>query len=428
MASVNTPVTHEGAPAAHATAEQQLRRSVLSCFLWEKEFYEDGQSIAERIKTLVAIVPPETTAALAVEARTRFGLRHAPLWLTVALAARHGLKADTLNSIIVRADEVAEWLALYWQDGKRPLPAQAKKGLSLALQKFDAYELGKYDRAGKVRLRDVLFMVHAKPRNEEQAALWKQLASNSLTAPDTWEVALSSGANKKETWERLLREGNLGYLALLRNLRGMHEAEVDDALVRASIRVRKGARYVLPFRYVAAARAAPWYEVDIDVALSACIEELPELSGRTTILVDVSGSMRTVLSAKADLTRMDAAAALASIVRGNLRIFAFSDNMLELPARRGMAGVDAIGNSMPHHSTNLGAAVAWLNANVPTDRLIVITDEQSHDRVPAPVAPRAYMINVASAENGIGYGPWTHIDGFSESVLRFIVEKESWGE
>ena len=34
------------------------------------------------------------------------------------------------------------------------------------------------------------------------------------------------------------------------------------------------------------------------------------------------------------------------------------------------------------------------------------------------------MINVASARNGVGYGPWVHIDGFSEAVLRFIVEHE----
>jgi len=35
--------THEGAPAfAHLSDEQRLRRSILSCLLWEDEFYEDG--------------------------------------------------------------------------------------------------------------------------------------------------------------------------------------------------------------------------------------------------------------------------------------------------------------------------------------------------------------------------------------------------
>ena len=68
-------VTHEGAPAAVITAEQALRRSVLSCLLWENEFYEDGQSIADRIAALSIEVTPQVLADLAVEARERFNLR-----------------------------------------------------------------------------------------------------------------------------------------------------------------------------------------------------------------------------------------------------------------------------------------------------------------------------------------------------------------
>ena len=34
------PCTHEGAPAREIPAEQQLRRSVLACMLWEDQFYE----------------------------------------------------------------------------------------------------------------------------------------------------------------------------------------------------------------------------------------------------------------------------------------------------------------------------------------------------------------------------------------------------
>ena len=34
------------------------------------------------------------------------------------------------------------------------------------------------------------------------------------------------------------------------------------------------------------------------------------------------------------------------------------------------------------------------------------------------------MINVASYRNGVGYGRWVHLDGFSEQVLRFIAEYE----
>jgi len=56
----------------------------------------------------------------------------------------------------------------------------------------------------------------------------------------------------------------------------------------------------------------------------------------------------------------------------------------------------------------------------------VVTDEQSHDGAARPKAKLSYLINVASARNGVGYGNgWTHIDGFSEGVLRYIHECES---
>ena len=44
----------------------------------------------------------------------------------------------------------------------------------------------------------------------------------------------------------------------------------------------------------------------------------------------------------------------------------------------------------------------------------------------APDADVAYMINVASYKNGIGYEKqWVHIDGFSEAVVRDIIAAES---
>jgi hypothetical protein len=421
--------THEGAPViATLSALQQLRRSVLSCLLWEDEFYEDGQSIADRIVATAMQVTPQVLAALAVEAREVYHLRHVPLLLLEVLS-RTGkgerLVADTVARVVQRSDELGELVALHHRLGaKRMLPAQMRKGLARAIAKFDAYELAKYDRDGAVKLRDVLRLVRPTPKDEAQSALWKRVKERTLTSPDTWEVALSGGADRRATFERLLRERKLGYLALLRNLRNMVQAGVDVDLVRQAILARKGgAQRVLPFRYVAAARAAPQLEPVLDEALRAAIAELPALRGKTIVLVDVSGSMTSRMSRKSDLTRMDAAATLGAIVPGDLRLFTFSSGLVEVPPRRGMAGVDAIVRSQHHGSTNLGSAVGKVNA-LAHDRLIVVTDEQSHDRVPQPEAKHAYMINVASNRNGVGYGRWTHIDGFSEGVLRFIHEVE----
>lgn len=428
--------THEGAPAWPAvTPAQQLRRSVLACLLWEDEFYEDGISIAGRIAMAGKEVEPAVLAALAVEARSDFNLRHVPL-LLLSVLAREGsgssLVGDTIARVIRRADELAELIVVHATVNnvppdkvKKTLSAQMKKGLARAFQKFDGYQLAKYNRDGAIKLRDVLFLSHAKPRDEAQAALWKQLVDGTLPSPDTWEVSLSGGKDKKETFTRLLEEGKLGYLALLRNLRTMVEAGVPRDLIRDAVLARKGAGRVLPFRYVAAARACPQMEPVLDQALAAAIADLPPFEGRTAVLVDVSGSMGSPLSRRSDLKRMDAAAALASILNGDLRVFSFSDRVKEVAPRRGMAGVDAIVKSQPMGGTRLGEAVSFINERVPHDRLIVVTDEQSHSAVPDPVVERAYLINVASYRNGVGYGKWLHIDGFSEAVIRYIAVLEA---
>jgi 60 kDa SS-A/Ro ribonucleoprotein len=416
------PRTHEGAPARNISPELQLRRSVLACLLWEDQFYEEGVEIAGRIQTLVPKVKPESVAALAVEARTKMKLRHAPLLLVREMARQkthRALVSQTLAQVIQRADELAEFVAIYWKDGKVPLSAQVKKGLAQAFRRFDEYHLAKYDRTGPIRLRDVLFLCHAKPRDAGQAALWKRLVEGKLETPDTWEVALSSGAEKREAWERLLRERKLGALALLRNLRNMKQAGVDEELVLAALEGMSTAR-VLPFRFLAAARYVPQWEEPLERAMLSALGEQAKLPGRTVLLVDVSGSMTHALSRRSEMLRTDAAYGLAILLREiceKAAVYSFSNDLVEVPPRRGFALRDAIDASQSHNATYLGRALEKIPEKY--DRIIAITDEQAHDRVPGPRG-RGYMINVASAQNGVGYGPWMHIDGWSEAVVDYI--------
>jgi hypothetical protein len=428
MARINIPwlksrvQTHEGGPARRITPELQLRRSVLACLLWEDQFYEDGVAIAGRIRELVSQVPAEKVATLAVEAREKMKLRHVPLLLVremARLSTHRHLVAETLMRVIQRADELAEFVALYWSEGKQPLSAQVKKGLAGAFTKFDEYALAKYNRAAPVKLRDVLFLSHAKPLDEVQAALWKRLVDGKLETPDTWEVALSSGADKRGAWERLLGENKLGSLALLRNLRNMAEAKVSDQLIRAGLSSMKTER-VLPFRFIAAARYAPQWEAELEQAMFKSLEGQPRLPGKTVLLVDVSGSMDSPLSQRGEMRRNDAGYGLAVLLRQiaeKVSIYSFSDNLVRVPNRSGFSLRDAINASQRHNGTYLGKALSAIDEKY--DRLIVITDEQAHDAVPNPKA-RGYVINVASYKNGVGYGQWVHIDGWSEAVIEYI--------
>jgi hypothetical protein len=438
MATINkakSVKTHEGGKGRAFGPEQQLRRALMNCMLWEDQFYEDGVKIAERIAALVPKVKAERVAAMAIEAREEMKLRHAPL-LVVREMARHethrGLVADTLERIIQRPDELTEFLAIYWSDALGPMQqrkkaavsAQAKKGLARAFAKFDAYQLAKYDRDGAVRLRDVLFLTHAKPKDAAQEKVWKDLIDGTLNAPDTWEVALSAGKDKKATFERLIAEKKLGALALLRNLRGMQVAGVSKKAIGKALDEMRTDR-VLPYRFIAAAQHAPDLEPELEHAMFRSIEGHAKLKGKTRLLIDVSGSMDSPLSGRSEMRRLEAACGLAVLAReiaDDVEIYTFSNDVKKVAPRRGFALRDAIVQSQPHMGTELGKAIREIDK--PGVRLIVFTDEQAHDRVDAPKGA-GYMVNVASYQHGVGVGDWARVDGFSEKVLDWIIASEN---
>ena len=440
MASINRKksgirgklTTHEGGRAKSITPDQQLVRMVNATMLWEDQFYVDGVSIADAISTQVPLVKPETVRTIAIKARTEQKLRHVPLLLARAMAklpTHKHLVADTLEQVIQRPDEIAEYLSIYWKNGKQSISAQSKKGLAAAFQKFNEYELSKYKKdQSNISLRDVLFLVHPKAKNKSQYELFKKLAEGTLEVPDTWEVALSGGADKKETFTRLLSERKLGALALLRNLRNMQQAGVDMDLIKDALENMKVER-VLPFRFISAARHAPVLEPQLEQAMFKAVADHEKLGGKTILLVDVSGSMSINVSGKSEISRLDAACGLAILLReicDDVEVYTFSDQVAVVPARRGFALRDAIDKSQLHNGTYLGQAVSKI-ATKEMDRFIVITDEQSHDNVPVIMNVDSYMINVASYKNGVGYGlGWNHIDGWSESVVQYIqmLEKE----
>lgn len=449
--SYRAPVlTHEGGRAVRSSTEKQLERSVMSCLLWEDSFYESGENIAQRISKLVKQNSPEFVSQLAIKAREDMKLRHVPLLLVREMARnpeQRALVGDTLARVIQRPDELTEFLSIYWKDNpNQPLAAQVKKGLARAFEKFDEFQLARYNRDADIKLRDVLFLTHAKPSDasgrgrklpaiksktynrgevkRHAKSIFTKLVNDELAVPDTWETELSAGKNKKETFERLINEGKLGALALLRNLRGMTEANVDRQLIVKALDAMKTER-VLPFRFISAARYAPQFEPQLEKAMFKCLEGADKLNGKTVLLIDVSGSMSDMVSAKSELRRIDAAAALAILLREiceDVEIYTFNTSAKLIPARRGFALRDAIGQ--PGGGTTLGSALQQIKSGHGAERLIVITDEQSSDTVGSPKAKNNYMLNVASYQNGVGYGNWNRVDGWSEAIVNYIVQLE----
>lgn len=419
---------YENTAVPKISAKEQLQRCVLASLLWEDQFYIDGNSSAELVKSLVPKVNSAEVAKLAEIARSRFKLRHLPLFLTRELARISKLSADTLTNVIQRPDEIAEFLSLYWKDKKQPLSNQVKKGLANAFSKFNEYQFAKWDKNNaSISLRDVMFLTHPTPKNKEQEILFKKIADKQLETPDTWEVELSAGSDKRTTFVRLMLENKLGALAFLRNLRNMDQAGVSPQLIRDYAKNLNVER-VLPFRYIAAARIVPQYEDMLEEMMFKSLESVDKLEGRTLLLVDVSGSMfGTKISTKSDLDRFDAAAALAMLCREiceSVEIYSFSSQAVKVAPRRGFALREAISSSQHHGGTYLGKSlneIATNNAGRKYDRVIVFTDEQAHDAVTRTLAPNNnYIINVASYKNGINSSKWTTVTGFSEAVIDFI--------
>lgn len=442
-------LTHEGSHAMRLTPEKELRRSVMANMLFEGEFYENGESIADRIRGLVPKVSPDVVAEIARKARGDMNLRHIPLLLVREMAkipSHKKLVSQTLYDVIQRPDELTEFLSLYWSENRQPLSAQVKRGLADAFGKFNEYSLAKHqhdDRA--IKLRDVLRLCKPKPRDESQAALWKRVINRELQTPDTWEVSLSKGSDKKETFLRLMDEKKLGGLAFLRNLRNMHQAGIEQRVVSEYARTVDLSR-ILPFRFISAANAVPHWEDTIESMMLRALDGMEKLPGKTALIVDTSPSMwMAKISAKSDMDRFDAAAAIAILIRElceNGAIWTFNEKAYPVPPRRGFGLKDSMAATKGNASYG-GKAVEEAN-KIGYDRIIVITDGQWHvdgarsngyfgysserpavEACPDPLTNKAYMINVASYKNSVGYGKWIMVDGFSEAVIDYIKMAES---
>lgn len=435
-----------GPPAAKQDAEALLRRSVMANLLWEDQHYEDGVSVAENINRLVPLVAPEHVAAIAVEARTQQKLRHVPLFLAREMA-RHQTHRPwvgrLLPQIILRPDELCEFLSLYWKEGKCPLAKQVKIGLAQAFSRFNAYQLQKWNQDRQVRLRDVLFLVHAKP-SQEKMELYKQLAEQTLPVADTWEVSLSAGKDKKETWERLITEKKLGVLAFLRNLRGMEAASVSRDVIAQGFETIN-VQWLLPINCIAAAKAAPRWEREIEQLMFHGLAQWPKLPGLTVLVIDVSGSMENPISDKSTLLRLEVGAALAMLAmevceHPVLYVTAGSDNdrmhkTEMLPPRRGFALADMVRRAAQHLGEGgifTRQCLEYIREREQEQpaRILVFSDSQDCDLpdrlIPRPFGSRNYIVDVSAHTRGINYkGLWTaELSGWSDRFLTFIAALE----
>jgi len=271
---------YEGAKAYTMSAEMELYTTVVTWSL-NDSFYEKNEERLTRLRGLIAKCDPVFVGKLAVYARTKMYMRSVPLVLVTELAKLHSgddLVARVTTGVVNRADEITELLACYELMNERKgtkklnrLSKQLQKGLTTAFNRFDEYQFAKYNRDGAIRMRDALFLVHPKAKDELQQVLFNKIVNNELQTPYTWETELSALGQLnfdsdeakaiafRAKWEELIDSGKLGYMALLRNLRNIQEAGVSYAHFQKVCATLADADQVakakqFPFRYLAAYR------------------------------------------------------------------------------------------------------------------------------------------------------------------------------
>lgn len=422
-----------------------LRRAVLANLLWENVAYMDGESVSKEIERLVPLCKSLDLCDLVIEAKEKQKLRHIPLFLMVQMLKYENHKKfvkSLLPTVITRPDMITDFVAIYAKcnDNKvKPLPNVVKKGLSECFNKFSEYQFAKYDRSSAITLRDVMFLVHPKPTQGKED-LFKKIASRTLDTPDTWEVALSTGKDKKQTWERLINENKLGGLAMLRNVRNMKEANVDKKIIVKGLETIKS-QMLLPLNFFSSAKINPEFSREIEDVMIESYKNLPKLPGRTLFIVDVSGSMGMANSSDSSYSRLDHANIMAILAAnqcedyelvctaGNDGAYKGSHLHIKYPTKGFDLAKEIVKtrNVIGQGGIFTRQCLEWCKLNVPGDfeRIIVFSDSQDcdrYDRIPNPYGKYNYICDVSSHTKGINFkGKWSaEISGFSEHFITFI--------
>ena len=429
--------TFEGARGMTEAPVAAMERVLFAHMLFEDTFYMDGESTANVLTEAVvrsANHDAAATAASILAARKDHNIRHASL-LAAVTYAKH-VKGPTavqlIFDVIRRADELTEVIAMGAsgsQDHGKPIrvPSAIRKGVARAFAKFDEYQFGKYNRTGKmVSLKDAVFLAHPSPA---EVPLVQKIVDDKLATPDTWEVGLSGGGNKRLVFTNLLLENKLGAMALLRNLRNMHEAGVSRDLIARELGRANWSR-VLPFRFMSAVMNAQTFARDLDAAFAKAVAGSTFLPGRTAVMVDTSGSMSSPISAKSEVRGYWAGACLGAAVNGDhVDLYEWASTTRQVPNFQSLSTAMALGSGAVGHGTDLGQAINYVGRKGGEyDRYIVLTDMQWNDTKSPyiPAAAKGYTINLRPyGTAGLVHGRWTHLNGWSDSILKYIASVES---
>lgn len=448
--------TNRSGHAAYSMPDKQkLVTQVLTSFFNEKKFYGDNSAEMQTTIKKVIAQDPKFVANLAVFARREFNMRSVSHVLVAHLAhevAGKPYTRDVVKAVSLRGDDVTEIMACYLSIFGKPIPNALKKGIADTLQGFDEYTLAKYKGEGKtVKMRDLLCLCRPTPKNAAQSDLWKRLLNDELKTPYTWETQLSEKGNNAATWESLIDSGKVGYMALLRNLRNILNANPSNInkvfeTIQNPDAVKRSKQ--LPFRFLAAykevADVGGSRVLDVlENAIDASIVNLPKIPGTTVIAVDISGSMNDSISEKSSIRCHEIAMLLGMIANRiceNAHFYTFN-NQITKGMYSSRAGIlSTVCGSRSNGGTNMFLPFQkMLDDKIKADRVIILSDNEcnaGYIHSPVQLIADEYRKKTGNdiwvhAIDLQGYGTQQFhgsktniITGWSEKVLDFILLAE----
>lgn len=202
-----------------------------------------------------------------------------------------------------------------------------------------------------------------------------------------------------EKWTELVSSGKLGYMALLRNLRNILEADVDISIVKDVAKRIGNAQEVqkskqFPFRFLSAYRELKNISngkvsaiIDsLEEAIQASAMNINGFSNDTRVLLacDVSGSMYTSISPKSSVKNYDIGLVLAMLLRNRCEnvvtgIFGDTWKVVNMPSKGILSNVEQMymREGEVGYSTNGYKVIEYLRSNnIVMDKVMMFTDCQ----------------------------------------------------
>jgi len=367
--------------------------SFMATSFMKDTFYSTENKDVERLKEMFNdCKDKEFFAKSAVYVRNEFGMRSVT-HLAAVLVAKNVKKEKWTkhfyNAVFRRVDDITETVALYLSWYKKPLPNSLKKGIRIALNKFDDYQIAKYKAEGNsVKLVDVLNLTHPFP-TKDNIKSFKKLIEGTLKNTETWEALLSEAGKeedkveaKQEVWEKLISEKKLGYFALLRNLNNINKQApkmLDKALKQLLDKEAIKGSLVLPFRFLTAYKKLQGEDGTnkilsaLDTAAEISLDNVPNLKGKTCIFLDQSGSMQGQPLEKASLF----AAVICKKLNADIFGFGTRADFIAYNNKDSILTLSEKFSSADQGGTDFKAPFEKIiDSNLKYDRIIILSDMQ----------------------------------------------------